>query len=51
VFEGDTAMVVHDMDPPDLYPYRGPGTQKVFAAFYDMLKRKSIVGRSKQEGA
>ena len=20
VFEGDTAMVVHDMDPPDLYP-------------------------------
>jgi hypothetical protein len=51
VFEGDTAMVVHDMDPPDLFPYRSPETQKVFAAFYDMLKRKSIVGRSKQEGA
>jgi hypothetical protein len=47
VFEGDTAMVVHDMDPPDLYPYRGTETEKVFAAFYDMLKRKSMAGRFK----
>jgi hypothetical protein len=40
VFEGDISLVVHDMDPPDLYPYKSPPTQKLFAAFYDMLKRK-----------
>jgi hypothetical protein len=41
LFEGGTCPVVHDMDPPDLYPYKSPPTQKLFAAFYDMLKRKS----------
>ena len=39
VFEGDIALVAHDMDPPDLYPYKGPQMRKVFTAFYDMLKR------------
>ena len=42
VFEGDISLVVHDMDPPNLYPYKSAPTQKLFAAFYDMLKRKSI---------
>jgi hypothetical protein len=41
VFEGDIALVAHDMDPPDVYPYKGPQMQKLFAAFYDMLKRRS----------
>ena len=41
VFEADIALVVHDMDPPDLYPYKGAPMQKLFAAFYEMLKRKS----------
>jgi hypothetical protein len=41
VFEGDISLVVHAMDPPDLYPYKGPATQKLFTAFYDMLKGKS----------
>ena len=43
-FEGDISMVVHDMDPPNLYPYKSPAIQKLFAAFYDMLKRKSLLG-------
>ncbi len=42
MFEADISLVVHDMDPPDLYPYKGPAARKLFAAFYDMLKRKSI---------
>jgi hypothetical protein len=42
VFEGDISLVVHDMDPVDLYPYKGAPTQKLFAAFYRMLKRRSL---------
>jgi hypothetical protein len=44
VFEGDIALVVHDMDPPDLYPYKSPHMQKLFAAFRDMLKCKCMAG-------
>jgi hypothetical protein len=33
--------VVHAMDPPDIYPYKRHPTQKLFAAFCDMLKRKA----------
>jgi hypothetical protein len=39
IFEADTAMIVHDMDPPALYPYKGPQMQKVFQAFRAMLGR------------
>ena len=42
VFEGDISLVVHDMDPVDLYPYKSAPTQKLFAAFYRMLKLRSI---------
>lgn len=37
VFEVDTAMLVHAMDPPDLYPYKRPQMQKLFRAFRQML--------------
>lgn len=37
VFEADVAMIIHTMDPPDLYPYKLPQMQKVFNAFFDML--------------
>jgi hypothetical protein len=40
VFEGDISLVVHDMDPVDVYPYKSPATQTLFAAFYQMLKRR-----------
>ena len=39
IFEADTAMIVHDMDPPALYPYKGPQMQRVFKAFRNMLGR------------
>jgi hypothetical protein len=44
VFEGDNTLVAHDMDSPDLYPYKSAHMQKLFAAFRDMLKAKSLVG-------
>jgi glutathione synthase/RimK-type ligase-like ATP-grasp enzyme len=37
VFEADTAMIVHDMDPPDLYPYKAPAMAKLFAAFQALI--------------
>jgi hypothetical protein len=44
IFEADTAMIVHDMDPPALYPYKGPQMRRVFQAFRAMLSRHA--GRS-----
>ncbi len=39
VFEADTGMIVHDMDPVDVYPYKQPQMDKVFRAFRAMLER------------
>jgi glutathione synthase/RimK-type ligase-like ATP-grasp enzyme len=39
VFEIATAMIVHDMDDPDTFPYKIPQMRRVFAAFHDMLRR------------
>ncbi len=39
IFEVDHAMIVHDLDPPDLYPYKSPAMRKLFAAFRTMLIR------------
>jgi hypothetical protein len=30
-------MIVHSMDPPDLFPYKRPQMEKVFKAFQTML--------------
>lgn len=38
VFEVGTAMIVHSMDPPDLFPYKRPQMEKVFKAFQTMLQ-------------
>ena len=37
VFEVDPGAVVHSMDPPELFPYKQPAMQKVFAAFRSLL--------------
>ena len=37
VFEVGPAMIVHSMDPPDLFPYKRPQIEKVFSAFHAML--------------
>ncbi len=41
LFEADTAMIVHDMDPPDLYPYKAPAMRKLFAAFQDLVAARA----------
>jgi hypothetical protein len=38
LFEVGTAMIVHAMDPPDLFPYKRPQMDKVFSAFQAMLR-------------
>ncbi len=40
LFEADTAMIVHDMDPPDLYPYKHPAMAKLFAAFQALVSQR-----------
>ena len=37
IFEVDNAMVVHAMDDPGRYPYKGPVMDRVFGAFEAML--------------
>lgn len=41
VFETGTNMIVHSMDPPDLFPYKRPQMEKVFSAFQSMLRSES----------
>jgi glutathione synthase/RimK-type ligase-like ATP-grasp enzyme len=38
VFEVDNAMLVHAMDPEDMFPYKKPVMAKVFEAFRQMLE-------------
>jgi hypothetical protein len=37
IFEVDSGMTVHAMDPVDIFPYKRPQMQKVFRAFRQML--------------
>jgi hypothetical protein len=39
IFEADNTAVVHNMDSPDLFPYKPPQMRKVFEAFVAMLER------------
>ncbi|MCJ2069636.1 hypothetical protein MKK75_12700 [Methylobacterium sp. J-030] len=41
IFEADTGMVIHDMDPVDLYPYKRPQMRRVFAAFQDAIRTRA----------
>jgi hypothetical protein len=41
LFEADTAMIVHDMDPPDLYPYKAPAMRQLFEAFQAMVAARA----------
>jgi glutathione synthase/RimK-type ligase-like ATP-grasp enzyme len=38
IFEIDNAMIVHGMDPVDMYAYKKPVMQKVFTAFRALLE-------------
>jgi len=46
VFEADTGAIIHMMDPPDLFPYKRPQMQRVFAAFDALLRRRSVTPAS-----
>lgn len=37
IFEVDSDMIVHAMDPVDMFPYKQPQMQKLFTAFRRML--------------
>jgi hypothetical protein len=41
VFEADNTAIVHDMDPPDVFPYKLPQMRRIFDAFAAMLERRS----------
>jgi hypothetical protein len=49
IFEADIAMIVHNMDPAELYPYKAPQMRKIFAAFAAMLEARA--GKSRAEAA
>ena len=49
IFEADNTAIVHDMDPPDVFPYKVPQMRKVFDAFAAMLHRRA--GRSNEAAA
>jgi glutathione synthase/RimK-type ligase-like ATP-grasp enzyme len=41
IFEADTGMVIHDMDPADLFPYKAPQMRRVFAAFQRAVRART----------
>jgi hypothetical protein len=41
IFEADNTAIVHDMDPPDIFPYKAPQMRRVFDAFAAMLDRRA----------
>jgi hypothetical protein len=41
IFEADNTSIVHNMDPPEIFPYKPPQMRKIFAAFAAMLTRKA----------
>jgi hypothetical protein len=47
IFEADNTAIVHDMDPPDIFPYKAPQMRKVFDAFAAMLGRRARHGRER----
>jgi hypothetical protein len=44
IFEADNTAVVHNMDSPDLFPYKPPQMQAIFEAFAAMLQRRVRLG-------
>lgn len=44
VFEADNTAVVHNMDSPDVFPYKPPQMRKIFSAFTEMLRRHARAG-------
>jgi hypothetical protein len=45
IFEADNTAVVHNMDSPEVFPYKPPQMRKIFEAFAAMLYRRARLGR------
>jgi glutathione synthase/RimK-type ligase-like ATP-grasp enzyme len=45
IFEADNTAVVHNMDSPELFPYKPPQMRRIFEAFADMLYRRARQSR------
>ncbi len=41
IFEADNTAVVHNMDMPDVFPYKPPQMGRIFDAFLAMLERRA----------
>jgi glutathione synthase/RimK-type ligase-like ATP-grasp enzyme len=41
LFEADAAMLVHGTDPPDLYPYKRAGFERIQTALMELLSKRS----------
>ncbi len=39
VFEAGSSMVVHDMDPVEIFPYKRPHMQEIFTAFATLVRK------------
>jgi hypothetical protein len=47
IFEADNTAVVHNMDSPELFPYKPPQMRKIFEAFAALLCRRARPDREK----
>ena len=47
IFEADNTAVVHNMDLPELFPYKPPQMRKIFEAFAAMLSGRARQGRER----
>jgi glutathione synthase/RimK-type ligase-like ATP-grasp enzyme len=45
IFEADNTAVVHNMDSPEVFPYKPPQMRAIFEAFAAMLHRRARLGR------
>jgi hypothetical protein len=45
MFEAGNGMIVHAMDPPELFPYKEPQMRKVFGAFEAMMRNARLPRR------
>ena len=47
IFEADNTAVVHNMDSPEVFPYKPPQIDAIFEAFAGMLHRRAAQGRER----
>jgi hypothetical protein len=47
IFEADNTAVVHNMDSPEVYPYKPPQMRRIFEAFAAMLHGRARGGRER----